>query len=181
MSISKASADARMSRLDEAALERLYAEKEKAIYNVVYRWVWNAEEAQDIVQEAFVKLWAARERVDATTVEPYLYRTALNLASNRRRRRKLWSWLGLEEVAERTSSSADAEGALLREQQGARVRQAVERLPEKQRRVVLLAEFSGMSYAEIAATLGVPEGTVASRRNTAMQRLRELLAGEAND
>ena len=61
------------------------------------------------------------------------------------------------------------------------MREAVERLPEKQRRVVLLAEFSGLSYGDIALTLGVPEGTVASRRNSALQKLRQLLAGEDDD
>ena len=55
------------------------------MFNVVYRWLWNASDAQEVTQEAFLKVWKARHRVDATTVEPLLYRTALNLASNRRR------------------------------------------------------------------------------------------------
>ena len=181
MSAKAASADARSSGLHEAALHRLYVDKEKALYNVVYRWVWNAEEAQDVVQEAFVKLWAARSRIDPSTVEPYLYRTALNLASNRRRRNKLWRWLGLEALDESPSGAQSAEHTLAAEQRRLRVREAVERLPEKQRRVVLLAEFSGLSYGDIALTLGVPEGTVASRRNSALQKLRQLLAGEDDD
>src|SRR4051794_886636 len=71
--------------LDKPTLEALYMKLEKPMFNVVYRWTWNASDAQDVVQEAFLNIWKARDRVDLATVEPLLYRAALNLASNRRR------------------------------------------------------------------------------------------------
>ena len=71
--------------LHPGALEALYVRLEGPLYNVAYRYVWDAAEAQDIVQEAFVRLWRARDRVRMQTVEALVYRIALNLARNRRR------------------------------------------------------------------------------------------------
>ena len=163
------------SVLDEALLERLYVKLEKRIYNVVYRWVWSAEEAQDITQEAFLKVWSARARVDVSSVEPLLYRTAVNLASNRRRSRRLWGWLGLDAVAEPASQETRVDDELAKERSRGLVRAAVDALPEELRRVIVLAELSELSYAEIGAILGIPQGTVGSRRNTALRRLQGML------
>ena len=84
------------SRLDDAEIERLYLRLEKPLFNVVYRWLWQAEEAHDLVQEAFVRLVRMRDRIEPATVEALVYRIALNLARNRRRARRLWRWVGLE-------------------------------------------------------------------------------------
>ena len=50
--------------LDKATLERLYVKLEKPMFNVVYRWLWNNGDAQDVVQEAFLKIWKVRDDVD---------------------------------------------------------------------------------------------------------------------
>src|SRR3954471_10618122 len=82
--------------LTRAALESLYTRLERRVWNVVYRWLWNRDDAADVVQEAFVKLWAMRERVQMETVEALVYRIAVNLAANRRRQRKVWGFVTLE-------------------------------------------------------------------------------------
>jgi RNA polymerase sigma-70 factor, ECF subfamily len=161
--------------LDEAALERLYVKLEKPMFNVVYRWLWNASDAQEVVQEAFLRVWKAREGVDLATVEPLLYRIALNLASNRRRSARIWRWFGLDEADEAPSDAGTSEQALARARTQARVRAAIDALPERLREVVMLAEYAELSYGEIAATLGIPPGTVGSRRNAALARLAEAL------
>src|SRR4051812_20967438 len=94
----------RFSKLDHASLEALFVRLEKPVFNVVYRWLWNAEDARDVTQEAFMKLWGARARVDLATVEPLLFRAALNLAATRLRSRKLWRFLTLEPLRELASS-----------------------------------------------------------------------------
>lgn len=164
--------------LDRAALERLYVEMEARLVNVVYRWVWDMDAARDVVQDAFVRLWDARERVRLQTVEAYLYRIALNGAAKRRRWHKVRGFVGLEAVRARASDDVPADIALLGSERAARVRAAVEALPEKHRRVVMLCELAELSYAEVAAILGVAEGTVASRRHHALRRLRAALADE---
>ena len=60
----------------ESDLEQLHTRLEKPLYNVVFRSAWNADEAHDIVQETFVRLWRMRGRVDLKSVEPLVYRIA---------------------------------------------------------------------------------------------------------
>jgi len=164
--------------MDEADLEQLYARLEKPLYNVVYRWVWRAEEAQDLVQEAFVRLWRMRERVRLATAEALVYRIALNLAASRRRSRKIWRWVSLEALRGASGEERSAERELLERQRHGLVREAVESLPDDLRRVVVLTECTGMTYEEIGGILAIPAGTVGSRRNRALRKLRELLADE---
>jgi RNA polymerase sigma-70 factor (ECF subfamily) len=161
--------------LDEATLERLFVKLEKPMFNVVYRWLWNASDAEEVTQEAFLRVWKAREGVDLATVEPLLYRTALNLASNRRRSARLWRWLGIEAADDEQERGPTTDEALAAGRTKARVRAAVDALPERLREVLMLAEYAELSYAEIAATLGIPAGTVGSRRNAALARLSEAL------
>lgn len=153
---------------DRAALEALYQRLERRVYNVVYRWLWNKDDAADVTQDAFAKVWSMRDRVRAETVEALVYRIAVNLASNRRRAQRVWSLVTLEAL---TTSAAPPElGDTQR-----RVRAAVDALPDRLRRVVVLGEFTGMTGKEIGAVLGIPEGTVASRRHAALAMLREQL------
>lgn len=171
-----------MDRLDRAALEALYTRLERPLYNLVYRWVWDAADAQELVQEAFVRLWDMRDRVRPETVEPLAWRIALNLAASRRRTRRLWRWVGLESVAGARAAGGAAE-RLEENERDAAVRAAVEALPEKLRRVVLLCELGEMSQVQVAEVLGIPVGTVGSRRHAALARLRESLGsfGETTD
>ena len=163
----------------QAQLEQLYSRLEKPVYNVVYRWIWQTEEAQDIVQEAFVRLWRMRERVDLATVEPLLYRIALNLAASRVRRRRIRRWISLDALGQTPSPEADAAEQLAGRDERARVRAAVRALPEDLRRVILLCEYSTMSYGEIGKILSIPAGTVGSRRHRALELMRRRLMREA--
>lgn len=162
--------------LDEVELERLYARLEGPLYNAVYRWVWDEEEARDIVQDAFMRLWRMRARVRMSSVESLLWRIALNRASNRRRARKLRQWLSIDAVSPPTSPTPQADALLATHQDHQALRDAVDALPEKLRRVILMCEFSGMSYQEISDVLDIPPGTVASRRHNAIKRLRKTLS-----
>jgi RNA polymerase sigma-70 factor (ECF subfamily) len=159
------------SALDRRALERLYVKLEKPMFNVVYRWVWNAGDAQEIVQEAFLKVWKARAAVEMATVEPLLYRTALNLASNRRRSSRLWRFIGWEAAGDPPSADKVPDAALAHEQTRARVKKAIDALPERLREVILLSEYSELTQPEIGEVLGIPTGTVGSRRHAAMEKL----------
>lgn len=171
--------DLEIGALDQAALERLYVKLEAPMYNVVYRWLWNASDAREVVQEAFLKVWKAKERVDVATVEPLLYRTALNLASNRRRSSRLWRWLGMDDAKEEDMGAGESsEEALAKARDRARVRAAIDALPEKLRQVVTLSELAELSYEEIAKTLDIPIGTVGSRRSAALAKLAEALGDE---
>lgn len=166
----------RPTSLDAHGIEQLYVRLEGPLYNVVYRWLWESEEAHDVVQEAFVRLWRMRERIKPGTVEALTYRIALNLAANRRRRRRLWRWVTLEAVREPATPGAGACGELEAGQRREALRRAIDELPERHKRVIVLCELSELSYAQVAEALSIAVGTVGSRRNTALRLLRARLA-----
>lgn len=179
--------DQRMSQathsqpFDRADLERLYSRLEKPLFNVVYRWLWDREETLDVVQEAFVRVWRKRDEIDGVTVEALVYRIALNLASNRRRTRKVWRWVSLEALWDRPSSATSAEERLVGAQGERALRDAVDALPEDLRRVVMLCEYSELSQREIGELLNIPPGTVGSRRHRALALLRAQLGNGGGD
>jgi RNA polymerase sigma-70 factor (ECF subfamily) len=91
------------------------------------------------------------------------------LASNRRRRARLWRVVGVEVVDEIVDESASQHAF------SKPMRDALDSLPAEWRDVLLLTELAGMTYPEIAAALRIAEGTVGSRRTRALARLRERL------
>lgn len=154
-------------------VEALFGSLERPLYNVVYRWVWDRDEAAELVQEAFARLWQARARVRPDTAGAFVHRIAVNLAASRRRWRKLRRFLAPEDGADEGHARPDE--AVLGAERATAVRAAVEALPEKLRRALILCELSELSYAEVAAVLEIPVGTVGSRRNAAVARLRDHL------
>jgi RNA polymerase sigma-70 factor (ECF subfamily) len=162
--------------LTESGWQALYRRLERPLFNLAYRYVWHREEAQDVLHDAFLRVWAKRGSLRAETADRYLWVSVLNLARNRRRWKRL---RGLFEVAdeaiEERGGGECLESMLITDERDARVRAAIDALPEKLREVLLLTEFSGMLYEDVAALLGVPPGTVASRRHLAVQRLRGRL------
>lgn len=172
-----AQGDDAATHLGTREFEALYQRLEKPVFNVVYRWLWSTEEARDVTQEAFMKVWDARKRVVLATVEPLVFRSALNLAANKLRGRKLRRFFSLETAEHEVDPKADPHGSLEVEQRRASVRQAIEALPEKLKSVVVLCELSGLSTQQIADALQIPPGTVSSRRSLAMAALEKSLGG----
>jgi RNA polymerase sigma-70 factor (ECF subfamily) len=149
-----------------------YRQLEKPLYNVVYRWLWDAEESHDVVQEAFLRCWHRRARIRPEGFRAFVYKTALNLAANRRRRKKLWQLVSFDAEGH-AAVDGDAASCLMAGQ----IRAAIDDLPASMKNVLLLKEFAGMSYQEIAAATGIKTGTVGSRHNRALTQLRRRLGG----
>jgi RNA polymerase sigma-70 factor (ECF subfamily) len=158
-----------MTSVDKTQWIDVYRRLEKPLYNVVYRVLWDAAESQDVVQETFLRCWRRKEDVRADGFKALLYRTALNLASNRRRRTRLWRMVGVAQIEDAPAENATDEPI------SRLVRAAFDSLPEALRSVVLLTELAGMTYSEVAAALEIAEGTVGSRRTRALALLRERL------
>jgi len=158
---------------DRAAFEELYGLYRKPLASYLYRLCWNRPLAEDLLQEAFLRLWRAAPGYEPSAkVSTYVFRIAHNLFINEsaRRREKVLEGPGPE-------TRADPASDLQRREVQESVRRAVEELPEGERECLLLAEFHGFRYAEIAEILGIPVGTVKSRMFSAVQRLRETLKG----
>jgi RNA polymerase sigma-70 factor (ECF subfamily) len=161
--------------LSEDALYACYRRMEKPLYNVLYRWLWQAQECQDTIHDAFVRIWEKRARVDEARLEKLVWTTALNLARNRLRWRSLWRFAEIEDSVSGEDGPFEASQ---RHERDARLRSALARLPNSMRQVLLLAEFGGLGIAEIAEVLGIPPGTVGSRKHQALVRLRAELKEE---
>lgn len=160
---------------DQHRVEELYLRLEHKLTNVLYRWLWNRDEVRDVIQEAFVRVWQIRDRVDWPRADPLVYRIALNLAARRRRSRRIWQFVALSHApADATAAQATGDPAETDAREQA-VRRAIDALPERHRRVLVLALHADMTYGEIGEILGISAGTVGSRRNTAIRLLRGML------
>jgi RNA polymerase sigma-70 factor (ECF subfamily) len=148
---------------------------ERPLYNAAYRYVWHAEDARDVVQEAFMKMWDARARIAIDGAEAYAWRAVLNTATNKRRWQKLRSFTGLDALV---SSKASPHDELARKLEDEHVRRAIDALPDDLKRVLLLSEVGGMKHDEIAKVLEIAPGTVASRRSRAFEKLRGVLGDD---
>jgi RNA polymerase sigma-70 factor, ECF subfamily len=161
---------------DAEAFDLIVRRYMRPAYAVAFRVLGHREDAEDVVQEAFLAALANIGSFDTTRrFGPWLYRIVLTRGLNFRKSRSRRAAEPLEDggVASREAGpAAAAEQAGLRET----VTTALARLPERQRMVVQLFELDGFSGAEIAAMLGVSPGTVRWYLHEARQALRRMLA-----
>ncbi len=161
--------------LRQEALYASYRRLERPLYNVLYRQLWQAEDCQDVIHDAYVRLWERRDKVVETTLDALVWTTALNLAKNRLRWRLLRRHDQIDEATSPASDGLPQDFLAMR-----RLHHALRQLPRQAQQVLLLSEFSGMRGSEIATVLGIPAGTVASRKHFALARLKVLMGG-SND
>lgn len=160
--------------LRQEALYDSYRRLERPLYNVLYRQLWVAEDCQDVIHDAFVRVWERRDKVDETTLDALVWTTALNLARNRLRWRLLRRHADVDDASLQLSGDTRAPDFLAMRA----LHKALRQLPHASQQVLLLSEFSGMRGDEIAKILGIPAGTVASRKHQAMARLKILLGAD---
>lgn len=167
---------------DESAFRALVERWERPVFAFLDRMLGSAEEAQDLGQEAFLRVWRnARHYRAEGQFRSWLFRIAGNLARSRLRRSKILSWVRFEPALhDRDSGSARPDLDLERNESRRAVRAALARLPERQRRAIVLLRYDGLSYKEIAAAMGVSTTAVDSLLQRAMTRLRKELAGKAD-
>ena len=163
---------------DEAAFGALMHRWERPVKALLARLVFNTRDADELAQEAFVRVWQhrAKFRPDAE-FRPWLFSIAVNLARNRLR----W-WRSRPEVslAEWDGGAARGDNGLAAAESNERaqaVQTAIARLSAEQREALVLFAYEQMSQAEIAATLGATVKAVENRIARARVRLRGDLAG----
>jgi RNA polymerase sigma-70 factor (ECF subfamily) len=131
-------------------------------------------DAEDVVQEAFVRFWRSRHRaVDPTA---YLYTCVQHCALNWQRSRERRS--RREEVAARPEAEVSLASPLGQEERREAIEAVLRSLPETQREVLVMKVWGGLSFPQIAEALRIPANTAASRYRYALARLRERLAEE---
>jgi len=147
----------------------------RSAYNLARWLVRNGEDAEDIVQEAFLKAFKALDSYRGGDARVWMLSIVRNTAMNFLRKRKSDAALDLERL-EPVDRSPNPEQGLVEENSRAQVRRAIARLEPEFRETLVLREIEGLSYKEIAAVLDIPTGTVMSRLSRARQRLLMELA-----
>jgi RNA polymerase sigma-70 factor, ECF subfamily len=171
---------------DESAFAVIVSRYRNPITNYLYRFLNDYEEAVDLAQETFVRVYFAIERYHTDyAFSTYIYRIATNLAISeirKRKRRTILSLTGLfqadsEETAEfqPADNKALPDKTLIDDEQGRVIARAIATLPVKYRVPVVLRDIEGRSYEEIANILGLGLGTTKSRISRARGLLKEKL------
>ena len=167
---------------DLAAFEALYDRYSSTVYALLLRILGNAEDAQEVLQETFVKVWTSAQMFDSVrgSEVSWLISIARSRGIDRLRSRKVRGDrehdAGRElSIQSNFVSRNDGVDHVIRSQERVAVRGALSELPEAQRVALELAYFEGMSQSEIAEKLNEPLGTVKTRMQLGMKKLRERL------
>lgn len=163
---------------DGQAIAALFESWRDRVYTLALHLTADPAEAGDITQDVFVRLLRRLDQFRGDALfSTWLYRVVMNVFLDRRKSRRRWAALDEAALAARASGEPSPEATLIRSEVQARVARAVAALPVKLRLPVVLRYGAGLSYGEIAETLGVREGTVASRLSRGVKRLARDLEG----
>ena len=161
---------------DRLAFEDLYRRYARAVFGLALRRLGDRGRAEDAVQETFASIWRSAKsyRPERGAGAPWLFAVARNAIVDRARSRHEPP----AEAPELASSEAGPDERAESSWVAWRVHRALEELPEREREVIALAYWSGLSQSEVAEFLGIPLGTVKTRTRAALGRLAGLLEGE---
>jgi RNA polymerase sigma-70 factor (ECF subfamily) len=179
----------RCLRGEERAYGLLLGRYRRAVYSLVYRMVGNAEEAQDLAQEAFIRAFRSLSSYDPQrSFANWLFKIASNLTIDHFRRRRLptVSTAMFEDEDEGRELDLPDPGpsaldVMVQDEEARLTADLVQSLPEHYRIVVLLRHGQDMAYEEIAETLNLPVGTVKARLHRARHLLKDKLEGRGRD
>jgi RNA polymerase sigma-70 factor (ECF subfamily) len=161
---------------DQEAFTYLYGQYVDRVYYFAVGLVRSPEDAQNITQEVFVKLWETRHRIDTgSSFNGYLFTIARNIIFNQHRKR----------INERTyldylsrsfvDSEAKTEQEVYLKELQSTIDTCIENLPPQRRKVFEMSRFRGLSHKEISEELGIAEKTIAAHMRLALQDLRRSI------
>jgi RNA polymerase sigma-70 factor, ECF subfamily len=169
---------------DTAAFDALVNRWDRKIQGVVFRVVGADEDARDVCQEVFLKAYRGLPSFKKEArFSSWLYQIALNACRDRLRRRRGRHHMSLEDLEETADGPLGAKGPSALERVASRevrerVAAAMATLPEEQREVIVLKEYEGLTFPEIAEALTVPVSTVKTRLYRGLVQLRQRLEEE---
>lgn len=160
--------------MEDRDFNEIVRKYQKKIYYLCYRMVGNEEDAKDLSQEVFVKVYLKlKDFKGKSSLFTWIYRIACNMCINFTKRRKLkFEELKPEIIADSSNPEKDLEKKYLSIQ----IEKAINALPPKQRAVFVMRNYENLKHKEIAEIMGKSLGTVKSNYHQAVFKLRELLA-----
>jgi RNA polymerase sigma-70 factor (ECF subfamily) len=153
----------------EAQFAELVERQSRFVYRVAFAVLRNAHDAEDVVQDTFMKLYRLNAWQGMNDERAFLARSAWRIAVDRRRK--------APPVTLETPSVLNPEDAALASDWNARVHSMIDALPDELRQPLALSGLEEMNSREISTIMGIPEGTVRTRLVRARQMLRQKLAG----
>lgn len=174
--------------VSELSWEGVVRSHSARVYRLALHLTGNPHDAEDLTQDVFIRVFNSLANFQPGTFEGWLHRITTNLFLDRVRRRKRirFDWMGDDDGSVATSESFDRhersgqpEDAFDMGNLDDDIIEALAALSPEYRVAVVLSDIEGLSYEEIAATLGIKMGTVRSRLSRARARLREALAHRA--
>lgn len=167
----------RIARRDEAAFEKIFEALSGPVMGFLSRMAGRGA-ADDLLQEVFIRVWKSASTYSGGDPRAWVFTVARNVFYDHLRKKKRNRMTSLSEEQEEMlhSRADDNPGADALEDERARmVRLALDRLPDDQREVIVMKEFSSMKFHEIAAATGAPMATVKSRMRYGLVKMREYL------
>jgi RNA polymerase sigma-70 factor (ECF subfamily) len=180
--------DSEKASADDLTWQSIVEQHASRVYRLAYHLTGNQHDAEDLTQDVFVRVFNSLSQYTPGTFEGWLHRITTNLFLDKMRRkaRIRFDFMADDDGAVATSASFDRversgqpEDAFEMGHMGADIIEALADLPPEYRAAVVLSDIEGLSYEEIAVTLGIKLGTVRSRLSRARARLRESLAHHA--
>jgi RNA polymerase sigma-70 factor (ECF subfamily) len=164
---------------DQEALKEIFDKYHKKVYRIAYGVVRQREEALDIVQEVFIKLFRSIKNFKGRSqFYTYLYRMVMNTAIDHARKAGKQFISSLDEEGSFEPSDNIEKGperVLLQKELEERVKSAMDKLPAEQKAALIFRDVEGLSYQEMAEAMGCSIGTVMSRLHYGRKRIQELL------
>jgi RNA polymerase sigma-70 factor (ECF subfamily) len=165
---------------DEQAFESLVSEYERPITRFLYRYLGNTEEAREVCQDVFLKIFRGISSFqNQCSLRTWIFRITLNTVLNERRKwyhRLRDRFLGLEEITRTYRDTVpDPELSLTMNDRTRKIMLALRKMREDHRAILVLRDLEGLSYQEIATALDLALGTVKSRLARARQEMKDAI------
>lgn len=172
---------------DMASFEELILSYEKKVYNVALRILKNPEDAKDISQEVFIKIYKNLDKFDGkSSFSTWVYRITTNACIDELRKKKGKETFSMDSEIEEdegsfkrefADNSPSPEEAVISKETGNEIIKSVEKLSDEHRTIIVLRDIHGLSYTEIADMTGLSIGTVKSRISRARLHLKNIIIG----
>ena len=176
---------------DLSAFDSLIIRYRQRLYSVIFNMTMNAEDAADLTQESFVKAFRSLAKFrEKSSFYTWLYRIGVNLTLTHLKKRKIRQFFSFDQASEDGGISKDLEAVsstsktsvkkALNNELHEKLNEALSRLSDKHRTIVVLFEIDGLGHKEIASIMKCTEGTVRSRLFYAKQQLQSYLSDYIN-
>lgn len=165
-----------LEELTLSEYHQIFKELYKPVRNFVYFRCGDADLAEDITQDTFLKLWETRARIDKATIKAYVYKIAQNNTINHQKRQQLFFKFMRKAGSEKEYDTP--EKMVEMEQYEEKLQRALAQLPEGGREVFLMNRLEDLTYSGIAERLGLSVKAIEKRMSKVLKILRELLGTE---